>query len=55
MADVYIPSGSAFKKIKDLVYGFWMDIDQNGDPILLIKLEPSLLTSIIGGCPIEII
>ncbi|MGZ3757072.1 MAG: hypothetical protein ACXVAY_18550 [Mucilaginibacter sp.] len=55
MAQVYMPNGSVWEYLKGLIFGFYLDFEETGNPVLLIKLEASLLVSIINGCSIDLI
>jgi hypothetical protein len=55
MATIYMPSEGTFERIKSLVQGFWLELDEDEMPVLLLKLEASLTTSVINGMPIEIV
>jgi hypothetical protein len=50
-----MPSEKAYEKLMGLLQGFWLDVDEDGIPALLIKLEASLIASIINGVPFDII
>ena len=55
MAYVYFPQEEMFEKLKSLLHGFLIDEEEDGRIALLIKLNASLLTSIINGCPIDVV
>ncbi|SOU86810.1 conserved hypothetical protein [Tenacibaculum dicentrarchi] len=55
MPDLYIPSDKVFEKVRSLVQGFWLEIDDEGIIVLLMKFEASILTSLIAGSKIEIV
>lgn len=55
MASLYIAKRETFEKLKSLLQGFYLELDKNKNPVLLIKLEASLLDSILKGVPIEIV
>ncbi len=55
MPDLYIPSDTVFEKVRSLVQGFWLEIDDEGIVVLLMKFEASILTSLIAGCKIQIV
>lgn len=52
---MYIPSINALNKIESLVQGFWIDKCDTGVAVLMIKLEASLVNSIVKGVPLEIV
>ncbi|MGQ1948054.1 hypothetical protein ACT3CD_13235 [Geofilum sp. OHC36d9] len=52
---MYVPSTNAKSKIESLVQGFWIDESELGEIALLIKLEASLVNSIVKGVPLEIV
>ncbi|GAA3916891.1 hypothetical protein GCM10022209_07090 [Chitinophaga oryziterrae] len=49
MPDFYMPADSTNEILQGLLQGFWMEKDKDGVIVLLIKLEASLLNSIING------
>ncbi|PBQ32756.1 hypothetical protein CNR22_13550 [Sphingobacteriaceae bacterium] len=55
MSGLYIPSTPVFEKLQQLAQGFWLDLDSEDKPALLIKLEASVTDSIISGCPLELV
>ncbi|TXD50183.1 MULTISPECIES: hypothetical protein [unclassified Polaribacter] len=55
MPSLYIPSDKVLEKVNSLVQGFWLVIDDEGIPVLLMKFEASILTSLIAGCKIEMV
>lgn len=55
MASLYIAQKETFEKLKSLLQGFYLELDENNNPVLLIKLEASLLDSILKGVLIEIV
>ena len=55
MPDIYIPNPDIFLKIQHLMYGFWLDVDDHGECVLILKLEASLLDAIIYGKPIYLV
>lgn len=55
MGYVYFPQDEMYEKLKGLLHGYLIDEEEDGRIALLIKLDASLLTSIINGCPIEIV
>jgi hypothetical protein len=55
MAEFYNPSSDTLQKVFDLVQGFYLEKDENGTIVLLLKFEASVLTSLIKGAQIELI
>ncbi|MGX1640570.1 hypothetical protein [Sphingobacterium sp. NPDC055431] len=55
MAQLYLASNLGYQFIRNLNYGFYMDISENGEVAILIKLEPSLINSIIHGCELNLV
>ena len=55
MPNLYIASTATYEDLKSLYQGFLIELDGDGNPILLIKLEPALLVSIINGCLLEVV
>lgn len=50
-----MPSEASRLAMEDLVQGFMFDTDDLGDPVLMIKFDAAVLTSIVKGCALEII
>jgi hypothetical protein len=55
MPQIYMPSEASRLAMEDLVQGFIFDTDDLGDPVLMIKFDAAILTSIVKGCALEII
>lgn len=55
MPYVFFPQEEMYEKLKGLLHGFLIDEEEDGRIALLIKLDASLLASIISGCVIEIV
>ena len=55
MADFYFPSNKTVQKINDLVLSFYLEKDEKGELVLLLKFEASVITSLIKGCQFELI
>lgn len=55
MPDVYMPGESLRQKINNLVQGFYLDVSDDNEIVLILKCEAATITSLIKGCPIDII
>ena len=55
MPDVYIPGESLRQKISSLVQGFYLEVSDDDEIVLIIKSEAATLSSLINGCPIEVV
>ncbi|MGE7777762.1 hypothetical protein ACQKLP_23810 [Chitinophaga sp. NPDC101104] len=55
MPDFYMPSDATLGILQGLLQGFWIEKDKDGIVVILIKLEASLLNSIITGCILEVV
>ncbi|MEJ7679799.1 MAG: hypothetical protein WKG06_18475 [Segetibacter sp.] len=55
MPNIFVPKPETFQKIQDLMYGFWLDVDEEDNCVLILKLEASLINSVINGKPIEFV
>ncbi|MFW2137412.1 hypothetical protein ACK2M7_14255 [Chryseobacterium sp. TY4] len=55
MPDLYIAPEYLQNKINGLVNGFFIEIDEDGTPIIFIKFEPSVLSDLISGCNFEFV
>lgn len=55
MPELYIPTLQTHKELEYLAQGFIMDVEEDNTPVLLIKFDASILTSIIKGCKLELV
>lgn len=55
MPEFYSAGKEAYKQMEEIPQGFAFEFDDEGIPVLLIKFDIAILTSIIKGCPLEIL
>lgn len=55
MPHFYLASDRGFEFIRNLNYGFYVEISEEKEVAILIKLEPGLADSIIQGCDINLV
>lgn len=55
MPDVYMPGESLRQKINNLVQGFYLEVSDDNEIVLILKCEAATITSLIKGCPIHIV
>ncbi|MEN5379087.1 hypothetical protein [Sphingobacterium kitahiroshimense] len=55
MPQLYLASDKGYQFIRNLNYGFYMEISEDKEVAILMKLEPGLTNSIIEGCDISLV
>lgn len=55
MPEFYYAGKEAYRQLEETPQGFAFEFDDESMPVILIKLDAAILTSIIKGCPLELL